>query len=188
MFALMRTALQIPKSVDILGHIHSLPESEQEAAHEAIKQIERDAMVKQTPQPGLVELMTYLDSRGLPKGILTRNFDAPVTHLLEKFLPEAVFEPIITRSFHPPKPRPEGIWHIVEKWGMGVGAEGAKGVIMVGDSLDDMTAGRLAGAATVLLRNDVNGEVAEHEHTDLVVSRLDDLVKILEGGFRGREI
>lgn len=42
---------------------------------------------------------------------------------------------------------------------------------MVGDSLDDLTAGRRAGAATVLLVNDVNRELVDHEYTDCTVKR-----------------
>jgi hypothetical protein len=49
-----------------------------------------------------------------------------------------------------------------------------------------MTAGFRAGAATVLLVNEVNVHLAKHEHTDLVISRLDELVTILEGGFVGQ--
>ena len=71
--------------------------------------------------------MTYLDSQSIKKGICTRNFDAPVTHLLEKFLKGQVFEPIVTRDFKPPKPDPAGILHIVKSWGV----EGEK-CIMVG--------------------------------------------------------
>ena len=50
---------------------------------------------------------------------------------------------------------------------------------MVGDSIDDMTAGYRAGAATVLLVNEVNADLAEHEHTDLCIKRLDELIEIL---------
>lgn len=49
-----------------------------------------------------------------------------------------------------------------------------------------MTAGFRAGAATVLLVNEVNAHLATHEHTDLCIKRLDELVGILEGGFVGR--
>jgi phosphoglycolate phosphatase-like HAD superfamily hydrolase len=59
---------------------------------------------------------------------------------------------------------------------------------MVGDSIDDMTAGRLSNAATVLLINEVNKDLANHPNTDLVISRLDDLIKILEDGFNGGKI
>jgi phosphoglycolate phosphatase-like HAD superfamily hydrolase len=140
-------------------------------------------MASQQPQAGLVELMDYLDSRSVQKGICTRNFDAPVTHLLATFLPSSTFHPIVTREFRPPKPDPAGILHIAKEW---MHEDGGRGLIMVGDSIDDMTAGFRAGAATVLLVNDVNRHLAEHEHTDLVVERLDELVEMLEGGFEGR--
>lgn len=57
----------------------------------------------------------------------------------------------------------------------------------VGDSIDDMTSGHAAGAATVLLVNERNSHLREHAHTDLCISRLDELIDILEGGFLGRE-
>jgi phosphoglycolate phosphatase-like HAD superfamily hydrolase len=216
----MREVLAISRQTDILEHIYSLPTPEAQAtAMASIRAIEQEAMRLQTPQPGLVKLMTYLDSRNVRKGICTRNFDAPVNHLLTKFLSGSVFEPIVTRDFRPPKPDPAGILHIARSWGLtrrvagedeaaglpvdeGERGEGgdelmpthkgeevadASGLLMVGDSIDDMTAGWRAGAATVLLVNDVNEHLAEHEHTDLVISRLDELIDILEHGFRGRE-
>lgn len=200
MFAEMRAELGIPKSVDILEHIYSLgppPDTAQEEAMAKIRAIERREMAHQTPQPGLADLMAYLDRRRLPKAICTRNFDAPVHHLLTHFLPGSVFAPIITREFRPPKPDPAGILFIARTWGftraVAKSADGADEVgdashlIMVGDSIDDMTAGRTAGAATVLLVNEANKHLADHAHTDLVIERLDELVDVLERGFVGRE-
>ncbi|KAI0479780.1 HAD-like protein [Xylaria cf. heliscus] len=239
MFPQMRTALGIPKSVDILTHIASLPTAaEREQAMEAIRAIERTAMVSQVAQPGLWALMSYLQDRNIRKAICTRNFEQPVTHLLHKFLANVRFSPIVTRDFSPPKPDPAGLLFIARSWGLvrdvddnvddaktfalleaaaqGPEAEreGARGpkektrdddksigddkkgeevgdasaLIMVGDSIDDMTAGRRAGAATVLLVNSENAHLAEHPHTDLVIRRLDELVGVLDAGFVGREI
>ncbi len=204
MFAEMRSALGISKKTDILDHVYSLPTAEaQQQAMDAIRAIERRAMSSQVAQPGLVQLMAYLDTKNIRKGICTRNFETPVTHLLTKFLPAHVFEPIITREFRPPKPDPAGILHIARSWGLtrpadageaesageSVAEEGVvvdtSGLIMVGDSIDDMTAGRMAGAATVLLVNEANAHLVEHEHTDLVISRLDELIDVLEHGFKG---
>ncbi|KAM7200128.1 HAD-like domain containing protein [Rhypophila sp. PSN 637] len=218
MFSEMRSALGIPKSIDILEHIYSLPTPEaQSAAMDSIRAIERTAMASQVAQPGLVTLMTYLDSRNIRKGICTRNFDLPVQNLLTKFLSGSYFHPIVTREFRPPKPDPAGILHIAKSWGLvrkstgeagiprvneeghtpvpqGAGEDNlrettegeeiadATGLIMVGDSIDDMTAGRRAGAKTVLLVNDVNKHLADHEHTDVVISRLDELIDLLENG------
>lgn len=160
-----------------------MPPVEQEAALSKIRAIERTAMKNQVAQPGLLSLITYLEAHNMPKGICTRNFLQPVEHLLQKFLSTSNFHPIVTRDFRPPKPDPAGILHIAKEWGL---EDGGESLIMVGDSIDDMTAGWSAGAATVLLVNDVNVHLAEHEHTDLVVERLDDLVEILGVGFVGR--
>lgn len=52
----------------------------------------------------------------------------------------------------------------------------------MGDSIDDMTAGHMAGAMTVLLLNERNRHLVDHEHTDLSIERLDELIGILEDG------
>ncbi|KAI1773342.1 HAD-like protein [Hypoxylon cercidicola] len=226
MFTQMRDVLGISKSVDILEHVYALPTAaQQEEAQEKIRAIERVSMAEQVAQPGLADLMSYLDARRVRKGICTRNFEQPVTHLLTKFLAGHVFHPVVTRDFRPPKPDPAGLLFIARSWGLvrrvrddrdgravrdvveqaastprerqgavGAGPHGheevgdASGLIMVGDSIDDMTAGRHAGAATVLLVNDANRHLADHEHTDLVIERLDELVDVLDRGFVGREI
>ena len=51
-----------------------------------------------------------------------------------------------------------------------------------------MSAGHTAGAATVLLSNERNGHLKEHDHTDLCIERLDDLIQVLENGFVGNEV
>ncbi|KAJ6262404.1 hypothetical protein Dda_3212 [Drechslerella dactyloides] len=203
MFAEMRRQLGISKATDILDHILGLPDdedlivepevvagetagrSQRERAYAKIRAVEREAMGQMRPQEGLVELMDYLDGRGVRKAICTRNFDAPVEHLITNFIAGHIFYPIITRDFKPPKPSPAGILHIAEKLGVDVGG---KGLIMVGDSLDDMTAGRRAGAVTVLLANSENEALRGHEHTDLSVDRLSDLIEILEAGLTTRDI
>lgn len=215
MFRDMRKALSLPAGLDILTHIASLPPPQKSSAQSAIRAIETRYMREQTPQPGLTELMAYLEGKGIRKGICTRNFDGPVKHLLDTFLggngvPDGLdggvsevegtegvgacdgarFWPIVTRDFEPPKPHPAGILHIAKSWGLvktgeGEGEGDASGLIMVGDSMDDMLAGRRAGAATVLLLHGDNSHVAGDGVVDLVVRRLDELVGILEGGFVG---
>jgi len=110
---------------------------------------------------------------------------------LSNFLPGKLFHPIVTRDFKPPKPDPAGILHIAKSWGFVKNSEegevaDASNMIMVGDSIDDITAGFRAKAATVLLVTEANAHLATHEHTDLIISRLDELIDILESGFVGR--
>ncbi|KYG49172.1 hypothetical protein M433DRAFT_59684 [Acidomyces richmondensis BFW] len=196
MFDEMRQALGIPKHIDILDHIHALPPPEQAEAFRQIQDIERTAMGKQIPQVGLVGLMEYLDAHHIPKGICTRNFDAPVTHLLEEHLPNHInpFTPIVTRDFRPPKPSPAGILHIARAWGIteahpdsDVSSEDRLlPLLMVGDSIDDMIAGRSAGALTVLLRSEGKEELERDPRTDVVISRLDELIHLLDQGISAR--
>jgi phosphoglycolate phosphatase-like HAD superfamily hydrolase len=110
-------------------------------------------MVDQQPQPGLLRLMDYLESRGLRRALCTRNFEyvaikltpwfsihattiasrtdtntstrAPVKYLVDNHLPTHVFLPIITRDTPNllPKPDPAGILHIASEWGLSNRAE-----------------------------------------------------------------
>ncbi|KAF9515828.1 hypothetical protein BS47DRAFT_1341437 [Hydnum rufescens UP504] len=125
-------------------------------------------MVQMTAQPGLLPLMEYLATRGIRNAICTRNFDRPVQHLLDTFLKDVEISPIVTRAFKPPKPDPAGVQHISRVWGMPTSE-----MIMVGDSLDDMLAGRRAGTRTVLLLagSGSNAHVAKDESTDCVIDR-----------------
>jgi phosphoglycolate phosphatase-like HAD superfamily hydrolase len=243
MFSQMRQKLAIQKPTDILMHVRSLPVdapppptpatplNHGPTAALAIQAIERDAMTTQTPQPGLLELMSYLEKRSVRKALCTRNFPAPVKHLCEKFMPGVHFDPIITRETTNviPKPSPMGIWRCAEVWAAQdtlaapasapshVDDVAAKrgdekraipalsklqgldpleiarrhlgsGLIMVGDSLDDMAAGYRAGAATILLTSEETEEglLNGHEYVDLVVRRLDEIIPVLERGFEGR--
>lgn len=79
-------ALGIDKSIDILEHISDLPTPEARlAAADKIKAVEREGMRSQQPQPGLVELMDYLQARGVRRALCTRNFEyvflPPVVHM-----------------------------------------------------------------------------------------------------------
>jgi phosphoglycolate phosphatase-like HAD superfamily hydrolase len=181
MFIEMRTAVEIPKEIDILDYIHVLPEQQQQEAFTKIQAIERKAMDSQVPQAGLVTLLEFLDQNSIKKGICTRNFDTPVTHLLKTHVPSHInpFSPVITRDFRPPKPSPAGLLHIAHSWGLIQSATVPESspesrqlpILMVGDSVDDMAAGREAGAVTVLLRSEGKEDLETDERTDVVISR-----------------
>lgn len=192
MFQEMRQAVNIPKDEDILDYIYTLSPEDQETAFSKIQAIERRAMEQQEPQPGLVQLMEYLDSKGIKKAINTRNFDLPVTHFLKNHMPSHIkpFGPVITRDFRPPKPSPAGILSIAHQWGVVESPavpttdrdERLLPLIMVGDSIDDMISGYDAGALTVFLRSEGKEEVEVDARTEVVVERLDEIIGLLEEG------
>jgi len=121
-----------------------------------------------------------------------RENSTPVSHLLANHLPGHInaFSPIVTRGFRPPKPSPAGILHIAHAWGItdsaavpdSAGLERQLPLIMVGDSIDDIIAGHDAGALTVLLRSPGKEDLETDERTDVVVSRLDELIGLLGSG------
>lgn len=192
-------------------------ESPRTKAKRAIEKIESQAMEDQQPQPGLNELITHLSKRSLHMALCTRNFELPVVHLLEKFVEGSARKgiwPLVTRDTEgvKAKPSPEGIWACVEAWERGEpdlpesrGETGSvlenmsdedrlkscEGVIMVGDSVDDIEAGARAGAATVLLVNEENKHLLDVQEwpkrIDLAIHRLDDLIEVLDKGFCGRD-
>lgn len=193
------------------------PSSPRSRAQDAIRSIETQAMTSQKPQPGLDKLITYLAKQNIRSALCTRNFELPVQHLLDNFVSDegrTHFSPLITREAEgiKPKPSPEGIWACVHAWNGSIAdttnardafleynretseAEKMKtcaGVLMVGDSIDDIEAGARAGAATVLLVNDENKHLLEEsewpKRVDLGINRLDELVDVLENGFQGRD-
>lgn len=64
--------------------MRDLPTPEaRDAAADKIKAIEREAMRAQQPQPGLVELMDYLQQKGLRRALCTRNFECVFLHFSE---------------------------------------------------------------------------------------------------------
>ena len=176
MFTKMRSLLGVLPGTDILTHVSKV--ADPPASMALIKRIEDEGMLAATIAPGVEPLLNYLTARGIRKAILTRNYASPVSHLLSRHLGlRYTFDPIVTREFYPPKPEPHGIRHIAGLWGCDT-----RELLMIGDSIDDMAAGRRAGAATVLVGHSGNGEIRVHEFTDYVVESLDQLIEVLENG------
>lgn len=164
-FAAMRERLGIPAG-DILAAVRSWPAERQAWAYEVIDRIEEDGRRALRLQPGAEPLMRLLESRGIEKGILTRNTRKTVDHLL-LHLPFR-FSAIVTREFDFVKPDPEPVLHICRRWGVAPGE-----VLVVGDYRDDLTCGRAAGARSCLLLNERNRAFAGL--ADLVVESLQQL-------------
>lgn len=57
---------------------------------------------------------------------------------------------------------------------------------MIGDSIDDVAAGRDAGAMTIFLTSPGKEDLEEDDRTDVVITRLNELVGLLEKGLEPR--
>ncbi|RKO92327.1 HAD-like domain-containing protein, partial [Blyttiomyces helicus] len=174
-FKEMKRRMGIEPHEDILHSLTAMTGARRAEANAVVLEMEAEALSKTQLQTGLHEVMTFLEKQGLPKAILTRNTDASVEHVLANHLPEYRFHPIVTRAFEPIKPSPAGIHHIASVWQLQ-----ASEVMMVGDGVDDIEAGRAAGSVTVLVRNAENGHVASL--ADHVVDSLEGLIGVVAAG------
>ncbi|KAI8927411.1 HAD-like domain-containing protein [Entophlyctis helioformis] len=169
-FLEMKRRLRFQPTDDIVAKLNTLSGPERTDADRIIREMEDEALANTKLQPGLHELMAFLETRSVPKAILTRNALPSVDHVLQNHL-SYVFHPIVTRSFIPAKPHPDPLLHIASQWGLP-----ASQLIMVGDGWDDMQCGRSAGSLTALLLNPANRKHASH--ADFVVNQLDELIPI----------
>ncbi len=169
-FALIRASLMVPAAADILGHLASLPEAEAQPLHERLDAIERGLVAETGPAPGANELVELLCRRTCRLGILTRNTRQSALLTLRQIGLEHYFpwENILGRDEALPKPDPDGILKLADRWG-----SSPEELIMVGDYLYDLQAGQAAGAATIHVHGDL--ERRWPEWTDLCVGSLAEL-------------
>jgi len=145
-FAFIRRELSIPDGSDILGHLQTLEPDEAARRHARLEEIELELARGAEAAPGAVQLVESLVSRGCRVGILTRNSRDVALLTLEAIGICRHFSEssIIGRDEASPKPNPEGIFRLLADW-----RTDAVSVVMVGDYLFDLQAGRAAGVATL---------------------------------------
>lgn len=169
-FAVIRAALGVPATADILGHLASLPEAEAEPLHERLDGIERELVFLTGPASGAVGLVELLARKNCRLGILTRNTRHIAILTLEQIGLARYFSPetILGRGEALPKPDPDGIHKLAQIW-----ETSPEELVMVGDYLYDLQAGQAAGAATIHVHGDL--ERRWPEWTDLCVRSLGEL-------------
>ena len=177
-FALVRDALRCPDGKPVLEFIESLPSKEAKAqAHEVLDRFELEAAQGSFPNHGAESLVILLRSRGIKLGIITRNSRRSILRALENFtrIGASDFDILLSRDDLPaPKPSPESVLAAADHMGLR-----ADQILVVGDFVFDVAAGRDAGAHTVFLTNrkPLAACPVEPEYT---IERLGELVGILE--------
>ncbi|KAF3685869.1 Haloacid dehalogenase-like hydrolase domain-containing protein [Capsicum annuum] len=202
-----------PSGIDILHHIESWIPDKQKKAYQVIADFEKQGLDHLQIMPGAAELCSFLDSRNIRRGLITRNVKDAVDLFHQRFGCEVKanrkaewifklkifffthyqsedherlkvkFSPALSREYRPYKPDPAPLLHICSTWEIQPNE-----VMMIGDSLkDDVACGKRAGAFTCLL--DETGrydapEYANVEHQpDYKVSSLVEVQSLLERDF-----
>jgi HAD superfamily hydrolase (TIGR01509 family) len=172
-YAALKRELGLPSRLPILEGIATYEPSAQLALLARVDGWERALAARATALEGAPEVLEALTERGVVVGIVTRNTRATAlatlrAAALDRWFDESV---VIGRDEAPPKPSPDGILHLVARWGLPP-AE----VAMVGDFRFDLEAARAASVLAVGYDPEGSGGLADL--ADVVVRHLTEVTRL----------
>jgi pyrophosphatase PpaX len=128
------------------------------------------------PLPTMVETVNALTDRGIRLGVVTSRVSSGAERILEAFGLRDRFGSIVgVERVEEPKPHAEAVLLALDE----LGATPTTAV-MVGDTPDDVLAGRNAGARSVGITTGVySAEALEEAGADHVIERLEQLLPLL---------
>ncbi|QTA78344.1 HAD superfamily hydrolase, related to HypE [Desulfonema limicola] len=187
-FFKIKQAVQCPADMPVLEYINNIDDPIKKAdCFKILDKLEKEAAERSKPNHGAEELIYFLKhEKGLKTGIITRNSLGSVKTALENFntIKESDFDLIITRDDPiEPKPSPEGVLLAALKMNLAV-----EEILVAGDFIFDILAGKNAGASTVYLTNndfDDNSGLSKKfssqavEQSDYTASTLKDIKDIV---------
>jgi HAD superfamily hydrolase (TIGR01549 family) len=176
-FAVIRKAIGCPAGQPVLEFIDAITDPDRRVwCHEELDRFEAAAAADSRPNEGAEDLIRYLREKDLKVGILSRNSRIAIDTAMENFtaVGPADFDAIISRDDDPPpKPDPGGILMAARDFDVQPSE-----ILMVGDFVFDIEAGRNAGATTIFLDNGTPAGAPEIA-ADFTISRLGDLKSII---------
>jgi len=173
----------------ILSQLCAMNEDQRKFALDVIHDEERKGNEKLEIRNELKEFLSVLMAKRVRMAIATLNSELSVNHFLETAgIPPNTFSPAVNRDSLGGimKPDPQVAVSILNEWDAKcTGVPDATGASMgnywfIGDSLDDMNCGHLAGCKTCLIRTKFNKHVElEHANTGLITVVVDTLTEWL---------
>ncbi len=180
-FNAIRQAVKCPAGIPILEYIETLVTGEpRQRAIRILEQHELEAAKRSQPNVGAEDLIAFLKSLQLKIGILTRNSLNSVSVALRNFprVRESDFDTIITRHDPArPKPHPESVLLAASRLGVAPDK-----IMVVGDYVFDIEAGRQAGARTAFLQTSATTRWPDPP-ADYTLKSLDELKAVFNGKF-----
>ena len=166
-FAAIRRELGLPQGKPILEELATMPRAESAPLYARLDALELELARAAQPAPGALALLQVLSSAKMRLGIVTRNSHANAMETLRECGLDAFFRPccVLGREVAQPKPDPTGLQSLMAHWN-----QEPDDVVMVGDYLFDLQAGRAAGTATAYV--DQTGDFPFAEHADVQVRDL----------------
>jgi HAD superfamily hydrolase (TIGR01549 family) len=121
--------------VDVLDELHLLSPRSKERAEHVIHQFEEEGRDKFAWNDGAFEVLRFLDSKGVKRGVVTRNSDVTLRVLFEQMRKHNLkdFDVALSRTFLPTKPHPAPALHIAKQW-----RKETRELLFIGDGFHDM--------------------------------------------------
>jgi len=179
-FSVVKQAVGCPDGSPVLEFINGLDDpAERENAWAVLNRFETHAAEISKPNDGAENLLSHLKSKGIAIGLITRNSIDSIKISLQNFEQTTLgqFDVVITRDDPVnPKPSPDGIQLAARK----LGVETYQ-ILVVGDYIFDMEAGKRAGTTTLFLKTAPPVDVNAHD-CDFTVDSLDEVEDIVNLG------
>jgi HAD superfamily hydrolase (TIGR01509 family) len=171
-FDAMRRDMGLPVGVPILEALAKIDEG---PSRDQMLSIMRDHELRGADEAvlieGVAEFLSHIHSRSIVTAILTRNSRECTDRTLKRL--NLSFSQVITREDAPPKPDPTGVKLIAQRWGLPTGE-----IIVIGDYLYDLQAGRRGGMRSVLFAPDERPHYADE--ADFVLQHFHAAAELLE--------
>jgi HAD superfamily hydrolase (TIGR01509 family) len=175
-FEAMRREIGLPPRTPLLEAVERMTGPRRAAAEAVLRRHEEVAARGARLNPGVAAFLAWLDGHGVRRAVLSRNMRSAVATALARC--GLSFDTVVAREDAPYKPSPQGLWRICAAWGLAP-AE----VLMVGDYLYDLQAGRAAGTRTALL---THGRLLPFaEEADLVFPTFEEIPDLLRRWVEG---
>lgn len=142
-FDAMRLEMGLPAEQPILEAIEALAEHDAERCRAILHKHEHGGAQRAVLMPGVPEFLEAVDRLGLRRAVWTRNSRAVALATLDRT--GLTFDAVVARDDAPAKPDPTALTDLARRWGLAAGE-----LLMVGDYVFDIEAGRRAGARTAL--------------------------------------
>ena len=170
-FGHIRKELGLPESTPILEALKAMPAQQSATLWDKLNELELFYASRASVMQGVIPVLERLCARGAQLAILTRNTMPVVMQTLETCGLDQYFpkQHILDRDAFEPKPSPQGILHLLEQWQVQ-----ADKVVMVGDYLFDLQAGKSAGVVTVHI--DLGGAFPWPELSDFCVRSFKEIM------------
>lgn len=170
-FAAMRRETGCPEGTGLLEYIASLPcPEEQHRAESIVHRHEMAGARRARWMPGAREALARVCASSLRTGIVTRNSHQASAHMLEMLNAPAL--ELISREQARPKPDPEGLLLLADRWRLPAGQ-----IAYVGDFHFDLQAAASAGMHSILYLQDRNEAYAGE--ADYVLEHFNQLPTLL---------